>query len=207
VGLVEVEKAEPGLADAAADRVGQRGVEDPAVEVEMGALGHAGLVELGAHGDFIDADAHGGDLEGAVQGRVIEQDVAIELPVVIVGGAAVVRLAVGQPIADLEDENGLVAPADGILARFRRQVRIEVEELLRCDEGDIVRQLALKRRVIADQVVLDPAQAGEDLAHDGFERVAVAVFAADDLLPVPLADVDRKQVVELFIAPDGLHGG
>ena len=50
-----------------------------------------------------------------------------------------------------------------------------------------------------------------DRVHNGLddelEIVEVAVLARDDLFPVPLIDIDRMDVVKLFVAADGVHIG
>ena len=95
----------PRLADAAAHRLRQLAGEEHAVEGQLHGAPEPADLELPQQRRRIDANAHRGNLEGPLEHRVPEQDVAVESaaavavrrgPVVVVGGAAVVRLAVGQ---------------------------------------------------------------------------------------------------------------
>ena len=47
-----------------------------------------GQLQLAGHGCLIHPDAHGGDLKGPLQNGVPHENVAVECPVVIVGGTA-----------------------------------------------------------------------------------------------------------------------
>ena len=54
----------------------------------------AGLGKLLVHALGVYADTHGGYFHCAIQHVVIEQYIAVEFPVVIVGGASIVLFAV-----------------------------------------------------------------------------------------------------------------
>ena len=72
------------------------------MEGQLAAVIAAALVQLVVHSGLVHTDAHGGDLKGAIQHGVVHQDVAVQGPVVVVGGAAIVGLAAAlQVIADL----------------------------------------------------------------------------------------------------------
>ncbi len=71
-----------------------------------------------AGGICVDADAHAGDFQRMPSGFVPEEDIAVQLPVVIVGGAAVVGLAALSlpPICIMKTTCSL---HDGVLALLR----------------------------------------------------------------------------------------
>ena len=72
-------------------------------------------VQLLIHGFCVHPDAHGGNLKRAAQDIVPKDDVAVQLPVVIIGRAAVMPDAGLQLIADLHDKRGLVLFQIGVL--------------------------------------------------------------------------------------------
>lgn len=78
------------LADAAAHGQGQLAIQQHLVEGERAAVVAAGDRQLGVEGLGVDADTHGRDLERMAEHFVPVEDIAVELPIVIVGGAAVV---------------------------------------------------------------------------------------------------------------------
>ena len=96
VRLPKEEHADSGLADSASDREGKSLFQDSLLEGKFSSLGAAGFIQLLAERVGVDADSHGGELKSDVQYRIIYEDVGVELPVVIVGGASVVRLAVRE---------------------------------------------------------------------------------------------------------------
>ena len=51
------------------------------------------------------------------------------------------------------------------------------------------------------------ADGGDDIAHGALEISDVAVVRGDDLFPVPLVHIDGVEVVDLFVAADGVHVG
>ena len=82
--------AQAALADAAAHGQGQLAIQQHLVEGERAAVVAAGDRQLGVEGLGVDADTHGRDLERMAEHFVPVEDIAVELPIVIVGGAAVV---------------------------------------------------------------------------------------------------------------------
>ena len=123
------------------------------------AVGAAGDVELAQERVGADAYAHRRELERGVEDVVVEEHVAVESavavgifgdPVVVVGCASVVGLAVGEGGADADDKDGSVA-ADGLeFALFRRQRGVGLEQLLGMDEGDVFRQA--RRRGVSENL-------------------------------------------------------
>ena len=93
MGLAQQQHAQAALADAAADGERQLARQQRLVE-RQGAppvaarQGELAVQRLGVH-----PDAHGRDLQRPVQQWVVEQQVAVQAPVVIVRRAAVVGAA------------------------------------------------------------------------------------------------------------------
>ena len=94
MSLTQQQHAETGLADTTADGKGQLTVEQHLMEWQLTPVITASLGKLLVHALGVYADTHGGYFHRAVQHVVIEQYIAVELPVIIVGGASVVLFAV-----------------------------------------------------------------------------------------------------------------
>ena len=137
VGLSQKEHGYAGLTDAAADGQGKLSVQKHSVIRECSALVAAGKTQLAVHRLRIHADSHGRDLHGAVQNIVIEEDVPVEVPVVIVRGTSVMALSGAELAADAHDKGGAVFLDPGVLPLFRRQIGIEILQFLGGHEGDI----------------------------------------------------------------------
>src|SRR5699024_9014734 len=86
-------------------------------------------------------DAHGGDFKALLQDVIPEENVAVEVPVVVVGGAPVVGLAALELPADALEEDGLLLPADGVLPLLGGEVGPAVLQLLGGDEGHVPAEL------------------------------------------------------------------
>src|SRR5699024_3581765 len=108
VGAAQKQHAQPALADAAADGAGQLAGQQRLVEVQGPAAVAAGLGQLAVQAFGADPDAHAAQLVAAGQRVVPEQQVAVQVPVVVVGGAAVVGPAAAQLVPDLHQEGGAV---------------------------------------------------------------------------------------------------
>ena len=156
---------------------------------------------------FVYADAHGRDLEGAVEHGIIEDDVAVERPVVIVGRPAVVLFARAQLAADLHDEGGAVLADVRRFALFGGEVGIHILQLLGGDKADLVAEVVIQRGVFGADGVRRRLQGGVDLFHRRLQKFDRPVVAADDRFPIPLIDVNGMQIVEVFVAADGVHVG
>ena len=177
------------------------------MEIQLGALRAAGLFQLGGQGFLADADPHAGDLEGAAQDIVPHQNIAVESPIVIVGGAAVVRLAALQLVADAHDKDRSLFLADGVLPLLGSEIGPAVLQLLGGDEEDLLRQgeihtgkfIAGRPRRLLDGIV--------DVPHGLHQVFGGALLLGDDLFPVPLVHIDRVEVVQILVPADGVHVG
>jgi len=123
----------------------------------------------------------------------------------VVGGAAVVGLSGGQCPADALDEGRVVGLEEAVLPLLGREVGIEVLELLGTDEAEVTVERDLELGVVPLELVQGAADGGGDAADDLVQVGLRALLGFDDLLPVPLVDVDGVEVVELLVAPDRVH--
>ena len=207
MGAAQQQHAQTALADAAADGVGQLAVQHSLVEGQLAAVVAAGGGELAVHALGADADAHAAQLVAALQRLVPEQQVAVQIPVVVVGGAAIVGLAALEGSTDLHQEGGAVLLDDGILPLLRGQVGVLILQLLGGDEGDVggVERQILQLGEHGVQVHLGGTDRRHDGAHDVLQIRLVPVFLTDDLLPVPLVHIDGVEVVHVLVAADGVH--
>ena len=128
VRLAQIEHAQPRLPDAATDGQRELAVQQTAVEKQFLAVFGARESQLPQERILVDPDAHGGKLESRFENGIVDEDVAIKSfetslvgrrPVVVVGSAAVVSLAVFERGADADDEHGAVFLAHRVLTLLR----------------------------------------------------------------------------------------
>ena len=81
VGFSQEEHTDTGLADAAADGVGQLFFNNSLLEGQLRPFRAACFFQLGKQGLFIYTDTHGGQLQSNVQNRIINHDIRIQGPV------------------------------------------------------------------------------------------------------------------------------
>ena len=164
-----------------------------------------GLRQLTVQRSGIHTDTHGGELKAALQHRVPHEDVAVELPVIIVGSAAVVLLAGAQGLADLHEEHRVMLPADLRLPLVGRQIGIAVLQLLGGDEVDLPVRLEGQNREDVAQRGRGVTDGAHDVQHGVLQILHIPVFCIDMLFPVPLVHVDGVEVVHFLIPADGVH--
>ena len=112
--------------------------------------------------------------------------------------------------ADADDEDGFMIPDERILAFLRRELRVHILQLLGGDEGHAPLQQGqrIQLRVYSLHRTLRVANGGDDIHDCELKIVKIPVFGQDDLLPVPLIDIDGVEIVQLIlIAADGVHVG
>ena len=98
-----------------------------------------GSFALRNDGIFINPDTHGGNLQRSVQSRQPEEQIAVEIPVIIVRCSAVMRLAASfQRLADLLDEDALLFPGNCIFPVLDGKIRIQIFQLLGSDEIHVI---------------------------------------------------------------------
>ena len=199
--------AQPALADAAADGQGQLARQQHLVEGKAPPLVAARQGQLPVQGRRVHPDAHAADLHRALQRLVPEQKVAVQAPVVIIRGAAVVGLAALQLAADLLDEDGAVLLGKGVFPLFGGKVRPAVLQLLAGDKGHLPAQAAGELGKLPFQFVQSGADGVDDVLHRGVQILPGALVRVDDLLPVPLVHIHRVEVIQFLVPADGVHVG
>src|SRR5699024_7433778 len=175
------------------------------VKRQSDAIHASAFFQLRKQRHGINTDAHAGDLYGLIDHWIIDQDIAVERPVIIIRRAAIMRDAAFQLIADLHDTGAAMCLSKFIFALFRRQMRILILKFLRSDERDLFFDDWFKILKYLAQLLLCLLQRLHDLFHRLLQMLERAVFRADDLLPVPLIDIDRVQIVDDLISADGIH--
>src|SRR5438270_12956655 len=131
-----------GLADASADREWQLVVDDSLVIGEFQILEKVRHLELLAQGFGVYANAHGTEFMPALSDVVPHQNVAVQAvsvtmglvagvgdPVIVIGSAHLVRIAVFQGPADPDNEKRRILLQNYGLAALARQVRIHSQQL------------------------------------------------------------------------------
>ena len=197
--------AHPALADAAADGLGQLSGQQGLLEGQVRALLAAADLQLPLQRLRIHADPHGGNLQGNIQQRIIQQDIAVQIPVIIVRRAPVMRLTGTQRTADLHQENGAVFACGLIFPFLGGKIRKPVLQLLGGDEGDMIRQLRLDMRIMRADVPFGFPEGQINLFNDVAQERFISLIRRHDPLPVPLIHEDGVNIVGDFIAPDGVH--
>ena len=179
------------------------------MEGQLPAVVTAGQRELTVQAFGVHPDAHGGQLDGLAVDAVPAQQVAVEVPVVVVGGAAVVGLAGAQLAADAGEEGDGVLLHKGVLPLLGGHSGVEVLQLLGGDEGHLGGQLRQYAQLGEDgaQEVLGVGQSPHNGLHGGMEVTQVPVLLSDDLFPVPLVHIGGVEVVQVLVPADGVHVG
>ena len=114
-----------------------------------------------------------------------------------------------QLAADLHQKYGFLFLADRILTLFGGKAWIQILQLLRSDKSHLMRQqrVLLQLREHGAHGHFRGAHAADNAAHNALQIFDLAVLGADHLFPVPLVHINAVQVVQLFIAANGVHIG
>ena len=91
------------------------------------------------------------------------------------------------------------------LALLGRKLGVEVLQLLCAHKGDLTIQLYVELGIVPLELVERVANGRDDAADHILQVFEGAVLLANDLLPVPLVNVDGVQVIEGFVSADGIH--
>ena len=110
-------------------------------------------------------------------------------------------------MADAHQKRDRVFPDKGVFPLLGGKIRIEVQQLLGGEEGHLVGELGAQARVAAVDQQRRIADAAHDVAHRILQEAQGAHLPGDDAFPVPLVHVDGVQVIQLLVAPDGVHVG
>ena len=101
VRFSEVEHADAGLANSSAYCAGKLPVEKRFLKIQPGTVFTAGDFQLTPQRSFVDTDSHGGELKCYIKNRIVDENVSVQFPVIIVGSAPVVRLSGDKCFPDL----------------------------------------------------------------------------------------------------------
>ena len=208
VGAAQHQHTQPGLADAAADGQGQFPVQQHLMERKLPPLVASGLGQLPVKRLGIYPDAHGRNLQSPAKGLVPEENIAVQIPVVVVRSPAVVGLSGAELAADLHDAGGFVLAHIGVFPLGAGgQLGVQVFQLLGGDEADLPTQLCAQLGVADVESVVGGADGLDDGPDNQLQEIQIPVFRGDDLLPVPLVHVDGVDVVQFLVPADGVHIG
>ena len=138
VCLAQEEHTKSGLSDTAANGVRQFPIQECFMEFQLHSLGASALVQLANERFFIHTHAHRGKLKRDIKDGIVNDNVTVERPVVLVGSSAVVRLAALQLAADLREEDSSVFLCRKVFAFLGCLVGITVFKLLCGDKCNIL---------------------------------------------------------------------
>ena len=208
MGAAQHQHTQPGLADAAADGQRQLPVQQHLMEGKLPPLVAAGLGQLPVKRLGIYPDAHGRNLQSPAKGLVPEENIAVQIPVVVVRSPAVVGLSGAELAADLHDAGGFVLAHIGVFPLGAGgQLGVPVFQLLGGDEADLPAQFCAQLGVADVESVVGGADGLDDGPDNQLQEIQIPVFRGDDLLPVPLVNVDGVNVVQFLVPADGVHIG
>ena len=210
------ELAGTALTDTTADGLGKSSVEKHLVPNEILAFWDLAQIELLHQNLGVDADAHRRQLEGLLEKRIPDEEVAVETvstvgtlgdPIVIVGSTAIMaELAIFLESTDANEEDGLVLLAQNVLTLFGGGVRIVTDHIVRGGEVNFFGEQGLISILLADGL-LGIVHSLVD-ALDGLLQVLdVAIFRLEDLLPIELIDVERMSKVDVVVTPKATEVG
>src|SRR5262249_58624895 len=102
-------------------------------------------------------------------------------------------------------------PQNARLTLLAREIRIHLENILRLEELNMLRQIGIAK-------ILEPREQGlreffrahdnfPDFADDCLEEIEIALLGNDHALPIPLVDISRVIVIQEIVFPHGLHIG
>ena len=208
VAAAHHQHTQAALANTAADGQRQLVLQQHLVEGEGPAVIAAGFRQLTVQGFRVHTDTHGRDLQGPAQNLIPEEDIAVQVPVIVVRGAAVMGLAGAELPADLHDAGGVVFLHIGLFPLGAGlQIRIHILQCLGGDEGDLPVQLGAKLGKPDMEAVIGIADGPDDGTDDELQIFGIPVFPGNDLFPVPLVHIDGMDIVQLFVPADGVHIG
>ena len=110
-----------------------------------------------------------------------------------------------QHAADLFDEDSFFLFRDGIFPFLWCLVRVQILQLLRCDEEDLIGKVCPQITVQSVNVVVEIFQRVVQCRNCFLQVFFCSVFLRDDFFPVPLIHIDGMEIVQFFIAPDRVH--
>ena len=206
--------AQTALTDTATNAQRQLVVQELLMEVKLLSILLALQLKLTQQTLLVNTDTHRTELETATQNRIPDEDITIQshlavlshgAPVIIVRSSAIMLLAIAQLAANALYKYSAILLADCILALLRRKVWIHIEQILRMNEMNILRQERLQLRIMLASQELGTQDGTIDAAHDILEEGDGTVFLGNHSLPVPLVNIERMKIIQLLVSTDGVH--
>ena len=121
MSLPQIKHTDTGLSDTATDRKWQFIIQNSPLEIHFRTFLTATNLQLMLQSSCIHTDTHGRKLQSDIQNRIINDDITVQLPVIIVRCTTVVWFAGCQHLTDLHDEHGI--PATGAIARTAANIK------------------------------------------------------------------------------------
>ena len=178
MGFAQQQHTQSGLADTAADGAGQFAFQQHSVIFQRSAIVAVGFSQLLIQCERIYTDTHGGDFQGVIHYGVVEQQVAVQLPVIIVGGSAVVGFAGEQFVTDLHDEYCFEFSADGMFSFLGSQIGIFVFQFLRSDEFYFAAQFCCDAGVFFLNHFQSVTDSQNDALYSKFQFLNISLFGS-----------------------------
>ena len=123
-------------------------------------------------------------------------------PVVVVRGASVVtELSVFPRSTDPNQKDGAVLFAENVFALLGGGMGMRLDHVVRGGKEDIFGEDGRNAKLLGNDL-LGVVDSLVDLSDGVFEVVNVAIFRGDDLLPVPLVNVERVGEVDIVVATE-----
>ncbi len=172
MGLAQEEHAEARLSDPPSDGLWELAAEQQLVPEELAPFLQLADFQLLKQGVRVDADAHRGDLEGAFEQLVPDDDVPVKSaeavrrrsdPVVVVGGAAVMDFSVGHDPTDPDDKYGPIFSGHAGFPVAGCQFGIPLRQLFGMEESDLLGQARFDMRIVILHEVFGAYHGGIDL--------------------------------------------
>ena len=117
------------------------------------------------------------------------------------------RFAGGECLADLGNEYRAFGFGDTILPLFRCAFRKELFQFLGSNEENIIGQKRFDVVVSSGDEIFGLFQLTEYFADCVFQCFHIPFFFGDYFFPIPLIDINRMDIIGIFIPADRAHIG
>ncbi len=205
MSLAEEEHTHTTLSYPAANGVRKLASNKCAVERKRETLLASAFLKLTKESVFVYSDAHARKLESDIENGIINENISVERPVVVVGGSAVVRLTGRKLVTDTDDKNGTVFTHGGVFSFLCSLAGVLFEKFLRSEEGYLVGKKSVNEFVVVNYVVFRVPERTVDTADETLQRFERAFLVLDNALPVPLVNENGMDIVRFLIAANGVH--
>ena len=152
--LFQEKHTDSGLPDAAANGIGKPALQYILLERQLFPLCASCLYQLLLQRLLIHTDAHGRQLQCNIQRFIVDDDIPVQRPVVIIRSAAVMRFAGSQSVSDLHQEHSTILLRSKTFPLPRRLIRITVFQLLRSEKSNLRGQEFFDIRVLHRHIIL-----------------------------------------------------